>query len=101
MCDVPLQDAVIAVNLATKARPPEVRVLRCYDPAILRYEFTAGAGEERWDNHPDHRPGFLYETIWFLAHSYGIQTDVIDTAMQVIPEYRDPEGNDLRPTRAD
>jgi hypothetical protein len=95
MRDVPLANAVIAATLGRNGHAPEVRILRRYDPAITRYAFTAGAGEDRWDNHPDHRLGLLYETLWFLAHAFKIPADIIHAAMQAIPEYRDLEGNDL------
>lgn len=95
MRDVPLADAVIAANAGKGGEPAVVTVLVHAEPAIIRYEFATGAGEERWDEHPDHRLGFLYETMWFLAHVFGIPTDVIHVAMQVIPEYRELEGNNL------
>ena len=95
MRDVPLQDAVIAVNRAKIGRAAEVKVLRRYDAALVRYEFTAGAGEDRWDRYPSHRLGFLYETMWFLAHTFGIASEVIHAAAQAIPEYRDLDGNDM------
>lgn len=91
MRDVPLKDAVIAVNPSKKGRPPEVRVFRLYDPKIAHYEFTTGAGESRWDNQPSHRLGILHEALWFMAHTFRIPTEIIHDAMQDIPEYRELE----------
>jgi hypothetical protein len=96
MRDVPLKDAVIAMN---RGNPPDVRVIKLCDAMRRRYDITLGAGEDRWDAYPDHRLGFLYETMWSLAHLYGVPTDIIHVALQAIPEYRDLEGNDLRPSR--
>lgn len=95
MRDVPLVEAVIAANRGKTSEAAMVIVLWHGDPALTRYEFTTGAGEDRWARHPGHRMGFIYETMWFLAHVFAIPTDAIHSAMQAIPEYRDLAGDDL------
>lgn len=95
MRDVPLAEAVIAAKRGEAGSAATVVVLRHADPKLLRYEFTTGAGEDRWERHPDHRLGFVYETMWFLTHVFGIPTTTIHAAMQAVPEYRDLAGNDL------
>lgn len=96
MRDVPLANAVIAANRDSAGRKATVVVLPHADSALTSYDFTTGAGEDRWERHPDHRLGFVYETMWFLAHTFSIPTVTIHAAMQAIPEYRDLTGNDLR-----
>lgn len=95
MRDVPLANAVIAANRGRLGRAAKVIVLPHGDPSLMRFEFTTGAGEDRWERHRDHRLGFVYETMWFLAHVFAIPSATIHAAMQAIPEYRDLAGNDL------
>lgn len=95
MRDVPLAIAVIAANRGETGEEAAVVVLPLCDPALIRYDFTTGAGEDRWVRYPDHRMGFVYETMWFLAHVFAIPTETIHAAVQAIPEYRDLDGNDL------
>lgn len=94
MHDVPLAEAVIAANRGVDGAATVI-VLPHGDAALTRYEFTAGAGEDRWTRHAAHRLGFVYETMWFLAHVFAIPTATIHSAVQAIPEYRDLAGNDL------
>ena len=94
MRDVPLAEAVIAAKRGGAGSTATVIVLPHGDAALTRYEFTTGAGEDRWTRHAAHRLGFLYETMWFLAHVFAIPTATIHAAMQAIPEYRDLAGND-------
>lgn len=94
MRDVLLADAVIAAKRGGEGCAATVIVLPHGDPALIRYEFTTGAGEDRWTRHAAHRLGFVYETMWFLAHDFGIPTTTIHAAIQAIPEYRHLAGND-------
>lgn len=94
MRDVPLAEAVVAANRGADGAATVI-VLPHGDPALTRYAFTTGAGEDRWARHPGHRMGFVYETMWFLAHVFAIPTALIHAAMHAIPEYRELAGNDL------
>lgn len=95
MHDIPLSDAIIAANSPACGRQPIVLVYRAGDSHCLGFDVVVGAGEARWNEHPDHRLGFLHEIMWHLAHLYRIPTATIHAAMQCIPEYRELEGNEL------
>lgn len=96
MRDMKLEYAVIAANSPIYGNEPAVAVFQHLDSRGNQYDVVFGACEARWRDHPEHRLGFLHETMWHLAHVFQIPTDIIHAGVQRIPEYRNLDGNDLR-----
>lgn len=95
MEQVRLAEAVIVANVGANGKAREVRVLPYLDRREAGYDVAVGACEARWQDHPDHRLGFLHEIIWCLALSHGFEPMMIHKALQSVPEYRELEFNSL------
>ena len=95
MHGIPLDKAIIVAHPSSGGPGAQVKVVTFNSPEFTEWDLSFGACEARWSRASDICMGYLYEVAWHLAHVFNIPTNTIHSALQVIPEYRALEGNDV------